>query len=342
MLIESSNKEVKRVLVQANFPLGPSRGWIKFFNCLLQTNKIDFPDVNGMLPANYSISFNHTSGQFNKICNLNIPLENRILVMLECEAVLPEMHRKKILDQYGIIFSPSPLWAPRHEKFIFNYPLFPKVDVNSLKTNSQDYDCGMIQRNLYSCIRGEMYTMRRSVIKELLLTDLDFQLRGEGWQRTTFANFLHFYRLLQFQIRKRNFENLKFFPKHFQRVNSLEAMPVKNKLDFLSRAKTTLVIENSIDYVSEKIFDCFRAGTVPIYIGPPLSIFGIPEGLVIVSPPQADVVTNILKNINRYDLDGFRNRARIFMLKEGNRWCEEDSLGNLANNISELLLRESV
>ena len=48
--------------------------------------------------------------------------------------------------------------------------------------------------------------------------------------------------------------------------------PVENKKDVLSNYKFTLCFENTKGcrgYITEKIFDCFEAGTVPIYYGAP-------------------------------------------------------------------------
>ena len=44
---------------------------------------------------------------------------------------------------------------------------------------------------------------------------------------------------------------------------------VKNKIDFFSDYKFSIAMENSRgdDYISEKIYDSFKAGTIPIYYG---------------------------------------------------------------------------
>jgi hypothetical protein len=47
--------------------------------------------------------------------------------------------------------------------------------------------------------------------------------------------------------------------------------PVSEKLVTLAEYRFSLCFENSmfVGYVSEKIFDCFFAGTVPVYLGAP-------------------------------------------------------------------------
>jgi hypothetical protein len=39
------------------------------------------------------------------------------------------------------------------------------------------------------------------------------------------------------------------------------------------------VIENSADYLSEKLIDAVISGTIPIYVGPNLNTFGLPAEL---------------------------------------------------------------
>lgn len=334
----SSASPVKRVLIQSDFPLGPSRGWLTFFSNLLASNNIDFLDVNSTFPAHFSISFNHKSEHLKKIQGLGIPKANRILVMLECEAILPDMHSPSTLSQYGWIFSPSPLWARSFDTIHFNYPVLPSTSDEVCISNSARYKLGMIQRNLYSCIKGEMYTFRRRIIRRLHENGISLELRGHGWQKSSILNFFQYYRLIQFQVRKGNVSNLIFFPHYFRKIRMPDAKPVGNKLDFLSQVEVAIVIENSLNYVSEKLFDCFRAGCVPIYVGPDLSLFGIPDNLVIASPPDSEKLIDIVRNINSFDLDALRCQAQEFIRSHSRPWNEEFVLSDLSSRIAQIVL----
>jgi hypothetical protein len=337
-IMDYRSDNIKRVLVQSDFPLGPSRGWVRFFSILLDSNQIDFLDVNSTLPVQFSISFNHKDQHLKKIQDLNIPIENRILVMLECQAILPSMHRDEVLRQYGTIFSPSPMWASNYKTHKFVYPVLPdKYNASSL-TVKKDIQIGIIQRNLYSCIKGEMYSFRREVIRQLVRKNVEFELRGFGWQKSTLANIFQHFRLLQFQIRNQNFTNLVFFPKHFRKLKISNAIPVENKLDFLSRVNVAIIIENSRDYVSEKIFDCFRTGTVPIYVGPDLELFGIPKNIVLTAPPEIDQLMALIDNLASIEISEYRSRAREFMINLSDPWVEEVSLVDLSRKISNIIL----
>jgi alpha(1,3/1,4) fucosyltransferase len=101
---------------------------------------------------------------------------------------------------------------------------------------------------LYPPIARDLY-LERLRLAAYFGKRTDFDLFGQGWQRrhpavrqTLHARVLRAYR-----------------------------GPVAEKLETLSRYRFSLCLENSIfeGYVSEKIFDCFFTGTIPIYLGAP-------------------------------------------------------------------------
>jgi hypothetical protein len=61
-----------------------------------------------------------------------------------------------------------------------------------------------------------------------------------------------------------------------------------NKIETLSDYRYSLVIENSLEYISEKLVDAILAGTVPIYVGPDLELCGFPVGIAITCKPEVD------------------------------------------------------
>ncbi len=78
-----------------------------------------------------------------------------------------------------------------------------------------------------------------------------------------------------------------------------------------------ICFENSIlkGWITEKIFDCFFAGTVPIYLGAPDIQDYIPQGCFIDMRqfPDYPSLHKYLKSLSPTDVDGFRLRARQFL-----------------------------
>ena len=95
--------------------------------------------------------------------------------------------------------------------------------------------------------------------------------------------------------------------------------PVDDKIELLTRARFCLAHENCRDlagYVTEKLFDCFRAGCVPVYVGPKEINELVPAGCFIdgrafATPAELD---DHLRTIDDAAYRGFQERIRAFLL----------------------------
>lgn len=105
----------------------------------------------------------------------------------------------------------------------------------------------------------ELYKERLEAIKFFSQYD-DFDLYGIGWDKSIKEN-----------------------KKYLNEIKKCYRGAVKNKIDVLKKYRFSLVFENTIfkGYVTEKIFDAFFAGSVPIYFGAPDITDYIPENTFI-------------------------------------------------------------
>lgn len=99
----------------------------------------------------------------------------------------------------------------------------------------------------------------------------EFNLYGEGWDK-------HYFKDRLFLLNRFSFLTKRFKPQFPSFKGS-----VKEKKQTYQNYKFALCYENAEfdDYVSEKIFDCFFGGTVPIYLGAPNVATFIPENTFI-------------------------------------------------------------
>lgn len=104
-----------------------------------------------------------------------------------------------------------------------------------------------------------LYSFRFELIKYFAPKDF-FYLGGRGWYKAF------------------KYENILKGSKLFNPVNT-----VNEKNAFLNKFKFTLCVENAIfpGYLTEKIFDAFYSGSVPLYYGDPLININIPEDTFI-------------------------------------------------------------
>jgi hypothetical protein len=89
--------------------------------------------------------------------------------------------------------------------------------------------------------------------------------------------------------------------------------PVDDKLKTMSEYKYALVIENSAEYMSEKLMESLFAGCIPIYVGPDPEEFGIPRELVIRAQPSLLSIQEALREANRWDMNEFQTKLRAFL-----------------------------
>lgn len=91
----------------------------------------------------------------------------------------------------------------------------------------------------------------------------------------------------------------------------------ESKSDTLGNYTFAICFENSIlkGWITEKIFDCFFAGTIPIYLGAPDIEEYIPRDCFIDMRkfPDYPSLHKYLKSLTHAEIDGFRLRAREFL-----------------------------
>jgi hypothetical protein len=116
-----------------------------------------------------------------------------------------------------------------------------------------------------------------------------------------------------------------------------------DKQKTLKQFRYSLVIENSSEFLSEKLFDAFFAGCIPIYVGPDVKDYGIPSSLVVsVGSDLSSIRNGILeaKKINYAswyaELDAWLGDSRTV-----EAWSMESYFEQLAETLKEIHSRDS-
>jgi alpha(1,3/1,4) fucosyltransferase len=156
---------------------------------------------------------------------------------------------------------------------------------NKIKIIPQSFDiarknlfCVNISGNKYNSNPLELYSERIAAIKWFELNQPDkFDLYGVGWDRWFFSrNDLKINNILWLLYKK-----FPFLPK-YHGYSSYRGR-LKTKIDVLQNYKFAICYENARlpGYITEKIFDCYFAGVIPIYIGAPDILKFIPGNTFI-------------------------------------------------------------
>jgi alpha(1,3/1,4) fucosyltransferase len=139
----------------------------------------------------------------------------------------------------------------------------------------------------------------------------DFHLYGRGWDRP--AALPGRWGRVRNQLRK---ILTRFLPA--KSPYATWRGPVDDKIELLTRARFCLAHENCRDlagYVTEKLFDCFRAGCVPVYVGPKEIAELIPAGCFIDGRSYANPaqLNGFLRTIDDSAYLGYQARIRDFL-----------------------------
>jgi hypothetical protein len=160
----------------------------------------------------------------------------------------------------------------------------------------------VIAANKASIIPGELYSLRRLVLSNKKANDL-IDVAGPGWnQRKRYV-----LKNVARQIIKNGLTPslVGGLSKPNPKISSYLGF-IQNKSDLIKEYQVSLVIENTSDYVSEKLFDVLDAGAVTVYVGGTLKNFDIPSTLAIQVPPDHLKIVNELERLLNLDIETLR------------------------------------
>ncbi len=160
-----------------------------------------------------------------------------ILFMWEPPVVQKELYSAQFLSQFKRVYTWDDDLVDNKKFFKFYYPVLTPM-LTDLPSFEQRKLLTQISSRKKSKHEKELYTARLSVIKFFQdLPEGDFEFYGHGWGKEPYRHYLG---------------------------------TTDNKLETLKNYRFSICYENMRDvkgYITEKIFDCFAAGTIPIYWG---------------------------------------------------------------------------
>ncbi len=185
------------------------------------------------------------------------------LLLFETELILPENWNKAKHERFSRIFTWNDAFVDNQKYFKTNWShVFPeRINYDwQLKTAF----CCVISGNKTSSHPLELYSKRVEAIRWFEKNHPEcFDLYGTGWNQFRFrgSHFLERFQPLRALVRFLSFLGEKY-PSYRGKIS--------NKFETLQKYKFSICYENARDipgYITEKIFDCFFAGCVPVYWG---------------------------------------------------------------------------
>jgi len=171
-----------------------------------------------------------------------------------------------------------------------------------------------INANKYSCVRGELYSLRSMTFTHFSEVDV----YGTEWTRSKTRNVLKFLREFVIALDYRNDSGVSLAC-----ASAITKAPRNylgsptNKRETLSHYTSSLVIENSSEYMTEKLFDSLLSGTIPIYVGPAVHKFGIPPLLVVQSGSTLEDIQGSIGLALSMDHEKWKEQTRKWLTSPG-------------------------
>ena len=230
-------------------------------------------DINSPLDSKVVICFDMPAE------NVKVDYEFSYLFLFECEVIKPKSWNIENHRKFNKVFTWNDDLVDNEKYFKMNFAhKFPecKAEYRSKQKRFSDKKlCALISGNKKVSHELELYSERVKTIRWFdSNTAHDFDLYGVGWKQYTSEN--KYIRFLISKLPRISKIIAPNFPSYKGKVGS--------KFETLSNYKFAICYENAqgiTGYITEKIFDCFFAGCVPIYWGAPNVTEHIPENCFI-------------------------------------------------------------
>ncbi len=286
-------------------------------------------------PFNVIIAINHNAKSRKRALRSfdgNCPC---ILIRTEPDSVFPAQYTKRVEAKYNFVVTigrpdvksdkflnfPHPYWIEENP----NTPKYAGLDKKTLLVSVENFRIdNWLKRNIFlslvaankvSSKKTNNYKLRRDMATTAKPGTL--AVFGGLWRDKFVFKAKHRLAVLLHAIRNQTVPNFtSIWGGLFVVTRNYKGSPA-NKQDVISRSKYSLVIENSNSYISEKLFDAMIGGSIPIYFGPQLNLFGIDEkDLLIRHDGSIEDLHLILKNISIDEVSRRLNAIHSFLVSK--------------------------
>lgn len=258
---------------------------------------------------------------------------HRVLLRFEPEVVNPIGYTKTFESRFDAIIQVGR--APGQTGFNLPWPqqICQYSEAQELGGRIQN-EFPIINANKISLIPGELYSLRRHLARHIP----GVIIFGNGWG----SNFRKRLRpllaaaLMALVVRKFQFAALKYW---FSKYPNWQGA-TEDKHSTLSKYRTVLVIENSRDFLSEKLFDAWNAGCIPVYVGlDDLGSLGLPSHLVVEAAPNLSAILGALKRASSIDGESFKSEVGLWLNSEvcHEKWGMDSFVDELVTTVRKIV-----
>lgn len=257
-----------------------------YFHKLLRKLHLDYPfkvDIDENIDK--IVFFNLNPNWIKKYDFSRLPKDKLILFMWEPKSVIKDMYRADVQGHFSKIYTWDDSLVDGKKYFKFYYPVLCPM-LSQLPSFEERKLCTFISSNLHSDVENELYSKRKEAICYFeQVGEKEFEFYGKKWNAAEHPA----YRGI-----------------------------APDKMTAMKGYRTAICYENICQtqgYISEKIFDCFAAGTIPIYWGASNVETFIPQGCFIDRRQFASMqdLHAFLSALTQEDYDTYLSHIRTFL-----------------------------
>jgi hypothetical protein len=243
--------------------------------------------------AEFFVCVDHSPSDLRSARRVGITRERSVLVRNEPTVVSPKNRDSVVRNEYALIIDvgrPSSI-----SKNAMPWPQqWPSVASERADASHRKNRVVLINANKISFLPGELYSLRRACLLKLDSIDLF----GQGWNMSFGQKLKHYLSNLWIALKsgqRPRFSGGKFF---FRKCNNWKGAPA-DKREIATSYRFALVIENSQEFITEKLFDALFSGCIPVYVGPKLGEFEIPNSLYVQAEDNLDSIEFALESAKK-------------------------------------------
>ncbi|MBS0620756.1 MAG: hypothetical protein JSS61_04785 [Verrucomicrobia bacterium] len=269
----------------ATYPKGwKGKGWWeRTWRKIPYLRNLSIPD-----PVEKIVFFNITSKEARRFDFQGFPKEKLVLFMWEPPLILHRMYAPDLLENFSRVYTFHDALVDNKRFFKFNYPALRPM-LEKIPSFEEKKLCTLVSTDLESKYPEELYSERRAAIRFFEeVGETGFAFYGRRWDSAHWPSYQG---------------------------------PIADKIDAIKDYRFAICYENcegTPGYISEKIFDCFAAGTVPIYWGAPNIGSHIPKECYIdrTAFTSMDALYHFLKNMPKEEYEAYLLAIRSFLDSE--------------------------
>lgn len=237
---------------------------------------------------------------------------NQVLVLVEPEVVRPDLYRSKVWRKFHAVLPLSRYRAERLSlKNWFDLPVaLPEYQRRNVNRANK---WAIVNEHKFSASNRSQYGLRRDLIKYFEdKRPLDLDLYGVEWNKNKSMEL----RRRLFTLRLQGFSKGLKLSENFSDLwhkYSLVKGHMHENLENLQYYNYSIVIENDLDYISEKVWKSIYAGAVPVYVGPNLDYDKDLGKVIISSNASLDEIISTIELVEKSDLQKIRETGYKFL-----------------------------